>query len=64
MTTTSREDLIEEIRTRTGLDEARIERVVHAFYRRVRADAVLGPIFAAEIADGDWPAHLERMGAF
>jgi hemoglobin len=64
MTTTSREDLIEEIRTRTGLDEARIERVVHAFYRRVRADAVLGPIFAAEIAGGDWPAHLERMVAF
>lgn len=62
--TTSREDLIEEIRTRTGLDEVRIARVVHAFYRRVRADEVLGPIFAAEIADADWPSHLERMMAF
>lgn len=64
MTTTSREDLIEEIRSRTGLDEARVARVVHAFYRRVRADEVLGPIFAAEIVDGNWPAHLERMVAF
>ncbi|WP_176559472.1 hypothetical protein [Rubellimicrobium roseum] len=59
MTTTSRNDLIEEIRRRTGLDEARIAWMVHAFYRRVRADEVLGPIFAAEIADGD----LSRISA-
>lgn len=64
MTAAPREDLIEDIQRRTGLDEARIEQVVHAFYRRVRADAVLGPIFAAAIADEDWPPHLERMVAF
>ena len=64
MTTIGREDLIQEIRDRTGLDEERIAQVVHAFYRRVRADDLLGPIFAAAIAEGDWPAHLERMVAF
>lgn len=64
MTAASRDDLIAGIRARTGLDEERIARVVHAFYRRVRADGVLGPIFAAEIADSDWPAHLDRMAAF
>ena len=64
MTALGREDLIQEIRDRTGLDEERIARVVHAFYRRVRADDLLGPIFATAIAEGDWPAHLERMVAF
>jgi hemoglobin len=56
--------LQQEIRSRTGLDEAMIERVVHGFYARVRADALLGPVFAARIAAADWPAHLERMAAF
>jgi hemoglobin len=45
-----------------GVDEALIEAVVHGFYADVRADAVLGPIFAARIAD--WGPHLERMCAF
>lgn len=47
---------------RTGIDEAMIERLVHRFYDRIRADAVLGPIFAARISD--WEPHLERMCAF
>ena len=51
-----------EVQARTGIDEAMIQRLVHAFYGRVRADAVLGPIFAARIAD--WEPHLERMCAF
>ena len=41
-----------------------IRRLVHGFYDRVRADTELGPIFAERIADGDWPAHLERLVAF
>jgi hemoglobin len=47
---------------RTGIDEALIETLVHRFYDRIRADAVLGPIFAARITD--WPPHLARMCAF
>lgn len=51
-----------EIVERTGIDEAMIERLVRAFYASVRADAALGPIFEARIAD--WEPHLERMCAF
>ena len=53
-----------EMRARTGVDEAMIARVVHGFYERARADALLGPVFAARIAADGWPAHLARMVAF
>lgn len=46
----------------TGLDEAILHRLVHRFYDRVRADPLLGPIFAARITD--WGPHLDRMVAF
>lgn len=46
----------------TGLDEAILHRLVHHFYDRVRADPLLGPIFAARITD--WDPHLDRMVAF
>ena len=52
------QDLVE----RTGIDEAMITRLVHAFYGRVRADATLGPIFAAEVED--WDAHLATLVDF
>lgn len=45
------------------LSEPLIERLVHAFYARVRADAVLGPIFEARLA-GRWDAHLGKMVDF
>ncbi len=51
-----------DVYARTGIDEAMIHRLVHAFYDRIRADEVLGPIFSARIAD--WTPHLERMCAF
>lgn len=51
-----------DVRARTGIDEDMIRCLVHSFYLRVRADAVLGPIFDARIED--WGAHLERMCAF
>ena len=35
-----------------------------AFYGRVRADALLGPVFAARIPPGHWPAHLDTMTRF
>jgi hemoglobin len=44
-------------------DEAEIEKVVRAFYARVRADASLGPIFERVIGD-DWEPHLQKMFAF
>ncbi|WP_022682342.1 group III truncated hemoglobin [Sphingobium bisphenolivorans] len=44
------------------IDEAGLERVVHAFYARVRADAELGPIFNDAVRD--WPDHLEKLTAF
>jgi len=50
------------VQARIGIDEAMIQRLVHTFYGRVRADAVLGPIFAARIVD--WEPHLKRMCAF
>ena len=51
-----------EVQARTGIDEAMIERLVHGFYDRVRADSELGPIFAARIKD--WAPHLKKMCAF
>ena len=56
--------LQENVRGRTGIDEAMIARLVQGFYAPVRADARLGPVFAARIADADWPAHLQRMAGF
>ncbi|WP_439816501.1 group III truncated hemoglobin [Zavarzinia sp. CC-PAN008] len=50
------------IRARTGIDNPMIERLVRSFYDRIRADAVLGPIFAARITD--WEPHLLTMMRF
>lgn len=47
---------------RTGIDEAMIETLVRAFYTKVRADPVIGPVFAARIED--WEPHLQKMCAF
>jgi hemoglobin len=46
----------------TSLSDQDIQRLVTAFYRRVRQDTELGPIFEAAIAD--WPAHEARLVAF
>ena len=51
-----------QIQAETGIDEEMIERLVRSFYRRVREDDVLGPVFAAKIVD--WEPHLQRMCAF
>lgn len=59
-----RDDLQADIRRRTGIDETMIERLIHAFYDKVRSDALLGPFFAARIAPTEWPAHLKTMVAF
>ncbi|MGB6655571.1 MAG: group III truncated hemoglobin [Methylovirgula sp.] len=54
--------LTAQIQAATGIDEPMIERLVHAFYARVREDPEIGPIFAARIEG--WEPHLERMCAF
>ncbi|APF38825.1 group III truncated hemoglobin [Chelatococcus daeguensis] len=46
----------------TGIDEAMIERLVRAFYARVRNDDLIGPVFAAHIVD--WEPHLAQICAF
>lgn len=42
--------------------EAELALVVPAFYRRVRQDPMLGPVF--DTAIDDWDHHLERLVAF
>jgi len=57
-----RERMSAEIVERTGITEAMIERVVDAFYAKVRTDELLAPVFNARIRD--WGPHLSRMYAF
>ena len=59
---TRRERIVQEIVATTGITEALIERLVHAFYARIRNDDMLGPIFAARVTD--WDLHLKKMCAF
>lgn len=47
-----------------ALDHAALSALVQAFYAKVRADAVLGPVFNAAIAPDEWPPHLARMADF
>lgn len=51
-------DLMEQ----TGIDDAMIERLVRTFYGRVQSDSLIGPVFAARIAD--WEAHIIKLCAF
>jgi hemoglobin len=45
-----------------GIDDILISELVEAFYARIRTHAVLGPIFAANVAN--WAPHLQRMKDF
>lgn len=57
-----RAEITARIQADTCIDEAMIERLVREFYARVQADPLLGPVFAARIAD--WEPHLQQMMAF
>jgi hemoglobin len=46
-----------------GLSEERIQMLVDRFYERIRADEILGPVFARAIGN-DWEPHLQTMRAF
>lgn len=58
----ARPEMTRAIMNRTGLDQTMLKDLVHRFYSKVRADSVLGPIFASRITD--WEPHLDRMVAF
>lgn len=45
-----------------GIDETYVARMVDDFYRRIRSDDRLGPVFAARIED--WDHHLQTMRRF
>ena len=45
------------------INEELVKTLVHAFYVKVRADAVLGPIFSRVVGD-DWDPHLAKMCDF
>ena len=54
--------IVAAIQAETGIDEAMIERLVRTFYDRVRADPLIGPVFAERIEA--WEPHLQQMFAF
>jgi hemoglobin len=48
-----------------AVTETMIHDLVHEFYRRIRADEVLGPIFARAIGpEENWGPHLAKMCDF
>ena len=57
-----REQITAGIVARTGISEAMIEQLVHAFYAKVRKDPMIGPVFEVRITN--WEPHLAQMCAF
>ena len=49
---------------KSTLNEETLARFLHAFYVRVRRDALIGPVFAAAIPDVAWPHHMTTITAF
>lgn len=57
--------MIDDIASRDalpGLDRPALAALVERFYARVRADALLGPVFAGVVTD--WDTHLARLTDF
>ena len=50
-------------RAAVGLTEAAVREVISAFYKKVRQDTVLGPVFAEAIGN-DWAPHIEKINQF
>jgi len=44
------------------IEEAALPALIERFYGRVRADAVLGPVFNGAVED--WPSHLALLADF
>lgn len=45
-----------------GIDDRFVSELVDGFYTRIRGDDLVGPVFAARIAD--WGPHLDQMKRF
>jgi len=54
-----RAEITAGIQAETGIDEAMIERLVRGFYRRVRSDALIGPVFEARRRSTHFPPEPE-----
>ena len=54
--------IVEQKKRETGIDDAMIDRLVRAFYGKVRLDPALGPIFNERVVD--WEHHFRQLGAF
>jgi hemoglobin len=48
--------------TASLIDERDVEQLVRAFYARVPADPLIGPVFMRQVED--WPAHLVLLKSF
>jgi hemoglobin len=44
------------------MTEGDLQQLVDSFYAKVRQDPLIGPLFNRAV--GDWPEHLEKLGAF
>ena len=62
MTSERRSQITKSIVATTGIDEHMVERLVRAFYGAIRADDLVGPVFAERISD--WEPHMQRMCEF
>lgn len=56
-----RQAITEEIRRATGLDDAGLERLVRAFYRRARHDPLIGHLFDHV---QNWERHISTITEF
>jgi len=45
-------------------DRKDLSKLIHRFYRFIRTDDLLGPIFNGQIQEDHWPAHLEKLTDF
>ncbi len=57
-----RAQIIEDTKSRTGIDEPMIELLVRTFYDRARRDPLLGPVFERHVHD--WEVHIKQLCAF
>jgi len=60
--TSGRDQLVDDIVARTGIDEPMIDRLTRAFYAAARRDPLIGPVFDSNVHD--WEAHFARMRGF
>jgi hemoglobin len=46
------------------VDRQQVKGFIEAFYKQVRQDALLGPVFSRVVTDEQWPEHFETMTDF